>query len=142
MTRVRLRVGKVQVEQTIAKMEREIMRVPTMNNYGYLRRRKTEVAYPASAELADLVVVSRLPNGKHSPVLDLDFSATLLPSSTPGHHHLYLDGLLLPWWRYRVLLRVLAWAGVIEKAYYKHSVRRRATAVRLPMVRKVVNQGS
>ena len=136
MTRVRVHVGKVQVDRTIEKMEREIMRVPTMNNYGYLRRRKTEVAYPASAELADHVIASRLPNGKHAPVLDLDFSATLLPSSTPGHHHLYLDGIELSWWRYRVLLRVLAWAGVIDKAYYRHSVRRRYTAVRLPMVRK------
>ena len=141
MTRIRLYVGKEQVDRNTAKMEREIMRVPTMNNYGLLRRRKTELAYPASAELADLVVVSRLTNGMHSPVLDLDFSATLFPSSTAGHHHLYLDGLQLPWWRYRVLLRVLAWAGVIEKAYYKHSVRRRHTAVRFPNVRKGPAQG-
>lgn len=127
--------------------QRQIMRVPNMDGYensathyadGRPRRyRRTEVAHPANEDLGDLVVSSKLGNGMHSPVLDLDYQATLIPSTTPGHNHLYLDGVQLSWWRYRVLLRCLAWAGVIETAYYRHSVHRRGTAVRLPSVHKV-----
>lgn len=32
---------------------------------------------------------------RHSPVLDIDFPARLLPSTTEGHFHSYLDGLML-----------------------------------------------
>ena len=28
---------------------------------------------------------------QHRPILDLDFPAALVPSTTPGHFHLYLD---------------------------------------------------
>lgn len=76
---------------------------------------------------------------RHLPVLDIDFPARLVPSSSKGHFHLYLDGMKpLPWWRYRLLLRVLAWAGVIEPGYYTASVARRMTLVRLPGVKKKV----
>lgn len=82
------------------------------------------------------LVASRLEDGRHSPVLDLDYEATLLPSTNRGHYHLYLDGLELPWWKYRVLLYVLAWAGVIQKGFYKWSVHRRMSTLRRPGVRK------
>jgi hypothetical protein len=72
----------------------------------------------------------------HSPVLDIDFEARLLPSSTEGHYHLYLDGIEMPWPKYRKLLEVLAEVGVIERGYYKASVRRQMTCVPLPGVRK------
>src|SRR5262245_3403875 len=49
----------------------------------------------------------------HSPVLDLDFAARLLPSSTDGHYHLYLDGLVMPWEKYSDFLHVMAHFGVI-----------------------------
>jgi hypothetical protein len=72
----------------------------------------------------------------HRPVLDIDFPATLLPSSTPGHHHLYLD-VPMHWERYRKLLEALAEAGVVETGYVAASISRGYTAVRLPWVRKV-----
>jgi hypothetical protein len=74
----------------------------------------------------------------HSPVLDIDFEAQLVPSSTPGHYHLYLDGLRLQWSAYKKLLAALAEAGVIQEGYYENSVRRQMTCVRPPHVRKVV----
>lgn len=89
---------------------------------------------PATIEDAQ-VVSSEIGNGIHCPVLDIDFPAVLVPSSTEGHFHLYLEK-PMTWWRYRRLLRALAYAGVIEKGYAKASIRRRHTAVRVPWLKK------
>lgn len=71
----------------------------------------------------------------HAPVLDLDVPHVLVPSTTPGHAHLYLD-VPMTWRRYKRLLRALARAGVVEKGYVKASLRRKHTAVRVPWLRK------
>lgn len=75
------------------------------------------------------LVSSRTRDGLHAPALDVDFSARLLPSKTPGHYHLFLDR-TMPWWRYRILLKVLAWSGIIEPGYYRASVARKQTFLR------------
>lgn len=74
--------------------------------------------------------------GCHSPVLDIDLSAQLVPSSTPGHFHLYLDGVSMPWEKYEALLLALAEAGVIEQGYARVSIERGGSFVRKPGVRK------
>lgn len=89
----------------------------------------------ASGEAANLVS-SLLENGAHSPVLDLDFSARLIPSSTEGHFHLYLDGLEIPWDRYEPLLKALADAGVIGEGYAHHSIERGQSVLRREGVTK------
>lgn len=71
----------------------------------------------------------------HAPVLDIDFPAKLVPSSTPGHFHLYLDT-KVPWPKYEKLLWALAEAGIIEQGYAQASVSYRATVVRKPGVKK------
>ena len=71
----------------------------------------------------------------HTIMLDLDVPATLVPSSTEGHTHLYID-VVVGWRRYRKLLRQLAKAGVIEEGFYKASLSRRGTHLRLPWVKK------
>jgi hypothetical protein len=85
------------------------------------------------------VIISKIElpkeTGKHKPVLDIDFPAELIASSTPGHFHLYLDK-ELDWPTYKALLRALADAGIIERGYYYASVERGYTAARLPWVRK------
>jgi hypothetical protein len=72
---------------------------------------------------------------RHRPVLDLDLPAQLIPSSTPGHFHLYLD-VELSHSTYMDLLTALAAAGIIERGYADASRERGYTAVRLPWVRK------
>lgn len=69
---------------------------------------------------------------QHRPVLDIDFEARLIPSSTPGHYHLYLDGILIPDPLYKYLLKVLAQCGIIQENYAKYSIERGYTAVRKP----------
>lgn len=100
------------------------------------------------------------PSHLHRPCLDLDGETTpaslhviaamlaaacdvavpvesmiLVPSSTPGHHHLYVET-IVPEVGYMVALMALATAGYIEHGYALVSIRRRATFLRLPGVLK------
>lgn len=77
--------------------------------------------------------------GQHAPVLDIDFNVEVVPSSTPGHFHLYLDK-QMDWPTYRSLLIALAAAGIIEDGYALASIRRRHTAVRVPWLRKLAGE--
>ncbi len=121
----------------IAGDSRTLWHNDTMNDYRRWRANGSrEKLLPCTEKVDDLVTSSLLENGNHSPVLDIDYKAKLIPSTTPGHFHLYLDGVEMPWWKYRLLLRVMAWVRVIDARYYRHSVRRRMTAVRMPHVRK------
>lgn len=71
----------------------------------------------------------------HKPVIDLDLAAKLVPSSTPGHFHLFIDR-EMPWETYVELLEALVKAGLVEPGYVDASRERGYTAVRLPWVRK------
>lgn len=71
----------------------------------------------------------------HAPVLDLDYAAHLEPSSTPGHFHLYLDR-HVEHDKYMNLLRALDDCGLIEHGFADASIKRGATFVRTPGVRK------
>lgn len=71
----------------------------------------------------------------HLPVLDLDIPVFVLPSSTPGHSHLYIDH-PLPWDAYLQLLECLADIGLLEEGYLEASKRRKRTDIRLPWVDK------
>lgn len=81
------------------------------------------------------VISSLTDDGRHMPVLDIDIPASLLPSSTPGHGHLYID-VPMSWWRYRMLLRQLYKAGIIQKGFYDLARCRKQTFVRRPGVTK------
>jgi hypothetical protein len=78
------------------------------------------------------MVSSRLAVGnQHAPVLDLDVPVHLVPSTTPGHNHLYID-VPMSWRQYKRILNALAAGGVIEDQYAKMSIKRGYSAVRLP----------
>jgi hypothetical protein len=110
------------------------------------------VAYTRPSETADLdqanLITSRvagqiedgfldlLGGPNHKVVLDIDLPARLLPSSTPGHHHLFIDK-AIPWDDYVNLLEALAACGLVERGYVYASKERGYTCVRLPWVKKV-----
>jgi hypothetical protein len=75
------------------------------------------------------------PGDLHKVVLDIDLPAQLIPSTSPGHFHLYIDK-EIGWRAYSRLLDALANAGVIEEGYAGASKARGYTAARLPWVRK------
>lgn len=90
-----------------------------------------EVTFADDANL----ISSKLENGNHKPVIDLDLPCQLHPSSTEGHFHLYIDK-ELDWEQYEALLLVLADCGIIEQNYAEASIRRGFSAVRPPWVKK------
>jgi hypothetical protein len=73
--------------------------------------------------------------GIHRVAIDVDLPAKLLPSSTPGHSHLYID-VDIPWDKYKKLLEVLADCDIIERGYARASIKRGYTSVRPPWVPK------
>jgi len=81
------------------------------------------------------LVCSDLGNGKHMPVIDLDFSCFLQDSTTEGHHHLYINK-EVEWDDYVNLLDALAKCGIIEAGYAGASKGRKYTAVRKPGLKK------
>ena len=90
----------------------------------------------ADIEDADLVTSEvEGKEGRHKLVLDIDFPAKLLPSSTPGHFHLFIDK-EMSWEAYQEVLEVLADAGIIEYGYRGASEERGFTGVRVPWKKK------
>lgn len=67
--------------------------------------------------------------------LTLTARAFVVPSTTPGHGHLYVDH-AMPWENYQKLLNNLVDYGVLEPGYVGASEERGWTCVRLPWVRK------
>lgn len=82
------------------------------------------------------VVSSWLANGMHAPAIDIDgIEVRVLPSSTPGNYHLYIDK-AMTWEVYRRLLYALEAAGIIERGYLLASIAKGQTFLRKPGVTK------
>jgi hypothetical protein len=77
--------------------------------------------------------------GPHAPIIDLDFPHIYVPSTTPGHGHLYLNR-PIPRWRMFIMLWGLYMGGVIEKGFFLWSLRRGGTFVRRPGVKKTTSE--
>lgn len=101
------------------------------NRTSYVAAIPKEVEEPSQAN----VITSLLPNGNHAPCIDLDFPAHLVPSTTPGHFHLYLEQ-ELSWSDYEKLLKAMNEVGLIEDGYLKRAVEIKQTILRLPYVKK------
>lgn len=98
---------------------------------GFYTKIPDEAAGISDAEL----IASLNADGKHRPLLDIDFPAAVIPSSTEGHCHLYIDK-ELEWKDYKKLLNVLADLGIIEHGYRGASLARGYSALRLPWIKK------
>lgn len=73
--------------------------------------------------------------GLHKIVIDLDMDAALIPSSTRGHYHLFIDK-YYSWDEYKELLTVLAKFGIIQEGYAQASIKRGGSYVRAPWYMK------
>lgn len=83
--------------------------------------RRTEAEYVSSETIY----------GQHAPAIDIDMPCRLVPSSTPGHFHLFIEK-TMPLRQYKKLLKAMARAGIVEKQFYKMAVNRKATHLRTP----------
>jgi hypothetical protein len=93
-----------------------------------------EVRYESTKAEANLVS-SKCKDGKHRPVIDFDVPVRYVPSTTPGHGHLYID-IPMEWPVYANLLIALRAAGVVEEGYLNAALQRGATYVRPEWVKK------
>lgn len=85
------------------------------------------------------LVSSEVESGKHMPVIDFDFPARIIPSSTEGHGHLYIDQ-ELTWEQYLALLEGFHKAGLIQDGWLTNAMSDKRTYVRLPHVSKRTNK--
>lgn len=83
------------------------------------------------------LVLSKLREGEdmHWPVLDLDMSCHLIPSSTEGHFHLVIEK-PMKWDHYEELLRTMNDFGLLETGYVDVARKRKYTTIRRPGVTK------
>lgn len=93
-----------------------------------------ETRHPTTKLDANLIS-SECQDGFHRPVLDFDLPARYVESTTKGHGHLYID-VPMEWEKYEKLLIALGEAGILEDGYVKAALRRKATFVRPPWVKK------
>lgn len=107
------------------------------NSENLSRKSHSDIEETESLDAADIVSSQfRGPSAdRHMLVIDLDVPAALIPSSTPGHSHLYIEA-RMTWENYANVLDALAYAGIVEPGYVDASKNRGFTAVRLPWVRK------
>lgn len=75
------------------------------------------------------LIASLCDDGLHMPVIDLDIPCRLVPSRTPGHHHLYIDQ-PITWDAFVPILDAMAAAGLVEYGYVNASKARGTTFVR------------
>ena len=111
---------------------------PSAEKEARLRVPLDEVRLRVPLDEANLVASLR-GDGLHSPAFDIDSPVHVIPSSTPGHHHLYLER-PITWRTYRRLLRALHRAGYVESGVYWRSLDRGATFLRLPWIRKTADE--
>jgi hypothetical protein len=94
-----------------------------------------QVEARCAAADANIVTSEVVNTSLHAPVLDIDMPCALVPSSTPGHFHLFIER-GMTWRRYRRLLRALGRAGILERGFVHAALARRYTAVRVPWEKK------
>ena len=81
------------------------------------------------------LISSLLENGMHAPAIDIDLPCHLVPSTNPGHYHLYFDK-EMTWEQYEKLLTVMTEVGLVEKGYLDASRKFKQSYLRLPHVKK------
>lgn len=100
-----------------------------------------ELLDPENVGLPANTISSLNTDGTHSPALDIDIPIRIVPSSTPGHCHLFFDDIRLTQDEHEALLHALYVAGIIEPGYYKSSLARNQSILR-HNVKKVIPDAS
>ena len=89
---------------------------------------------PCAKDEANLVA-SLCEDGSHMPVIDIDLPVRLVPSSTEGHFHLYID-VPMTLETYLAMLDAMVNAGVVDAAYVAHVRERGMSLCRPEWVKK------
>jgi hypothetical protein len=113
---------------------RKAGRVETLNDY---KAFGDDVDFDVDQDRANVVTSRHVGTlaDLHMPVLDLDFPLVAEPSTTPGHHHLYIDR-ALTWDQLVKLMDVMEEIGLLEPGYVEAAKMRGYSSVRLPWIEK------
>jgi hypothetical protein len=76
----------------------------------------------------------------HIPLIDIDMEAALIPSSTPGHSHLYINKPMNIQTLVK-LLEAMQEAGIVQKGFVDGTRERGYACLRLPHVKKEFHTG-
>lgn len=103
----------------------------------YNTHRVDTVPTLGEAEVVTSQVIDKngIRTGTHKLILDIDMPAVLVPSTTEGHYHLYIDH-EMDWDTYVLLLDALSQAGIIQEGYFAASEDRGFTCLRTPWTKK------
>lgn len=74
-------------------------------------------------------------DGKHKPVLDLDFDCKLVPSSTNGHFHLYVNK-EVDHKKWETMLIAMRDAGILQQGFVDGAIRCGQATVRPEWIKK------
>jgi hypothetical protein len=110
----------------------QLRRVAQWNNYTEV----DEEIVPVS-DLEEANIITSEHYGYHKVLLDIDMPVKILPSSTEGHFHLFIDK-ELDTEAYFSLVEAFVNAGIVESGYLEASYARGYTAVRVPWVPKIL----
>lgn len=98
------------------------------------RIRSENIQYHEANAISSLIIDG--PNkGLHLPVLDIDLDCCVVPSSTPGNHHLVI-GKPMTFEDYTELMAILRDVEILEPGYVAAAERRKETWIRTPWTRK------
>lgn len=84
------------------------------------------------------LLTSKVGEDRHVVALDIDMPVTVVPSSTEGHYHLYIDH-EMDTETYLELVDALAKAGVVEQGYAHMARVRKMTRLRTPWTSKLID---
>lgn len=71
----------------------------------------------------------------HTPIIDLDIEHMIVPSTTPGHGHLYINK-EITYNQYLSLLEKMAECGIVQRGIVGQCQKYKGTTVRLPHIKK------
>lgn len=95
---------------------------------------------PCAPEDANLISSEMIgTNSLHYPVLDIDMPCRLVPSSQPGHYHLYIEAPIM-WSEYVKLMKVMRDVGILQVGFVESAIARGFSSVRPPWVKKTAEE--
>ena len=99
---------------------------PTTGEY----QSNNPISFPVPYEQSNLVT-SKIPETLlwQAPAIDIDVPCELIPSSQPGHYHLYIHKAITHV-QYQNILKALSDAGIVEKGFFAAFLSRGYTALR------------
>lgn len=95
----------------------------------------SHLSYTTDVAEAEVITSQIEGSDKHKLIVDIDLPAYIVPSSTPGHGHLYVDK-ELEWRDLLSVLYALADAGIVERRYAEACEDQGMTCVRAPWIKK------